>query len=354
MSMAEDRPGGQPTEPPSEKRLRDARRRGEVARSRDLVSAVVFGVVALTVSWSWPDLLLGQLRDAMARGLRTATGSGMLSMGSMLHEGIETLVMVSAPVLIAAFVAAVVAGFLHVGPVYALHPLKPNLQRLHPLKNLKGVLGKAALYEMFKSLVKIVGGGVLALDALWDHLPQILRTLGRSPEAGLLVVSDCLVSIALRVAILMAALAAFDLLYQRYAHRKRLRMTKLEVQREQKEMEGDPQRKAERKRIHREIVDHQMLESVALADCVIVNPDHVAVALRYDREKMEAPKVIARGQRLMAAKIKQIAKEHGIPIIRNVPLARALVELEVDEEIPPELYEAVAEVLRFVYRVSSR
>ena len=129
-------------------------------------------------------------------------------------------------------------------------------------------------------------------------------------------------------------------------------MTKLEVQREQKEQEGDPQRKAERQRIHREILEHQMLENVARADCVIINPDHIAVAIRYDQREMEAPRVLARGHRLMAEKIKQIARQQGIPIIRNVPLARALVELELDEEIPGELYEAVAEVLRFVYRIS--
>jgi flagellar biosynthetic protein FlhB len=168
------------------------------------------------------------------------------------------------------------------------------------------------------------------------------------------VVADAVFAVAVRALLLMAVLAAADLLHQRHTHRKKLMMTKVEVRREQKEAEGDPQRKSERQRIHREILDHQMLENVAQADCVIINPDHIAVALRYAEQEMPAPRVVARGQRLVAEKIKQIAKQRGIPIIRNVPLARALVDLELDEEVPAELYEAVAEVLRFVYRLDHR
>jgi flagellar biosynthetic protein FlhB len=272
----------------------------------------------------------------------------------VLDRGLNTLVLACGPLLGAAFVVALVAGYAQIGSVLSFQPLKPDLRRLDPIKNAKNIFGKQALFELFKSLVKVVGIGYVAFVALWDHLPRVLATVGQPPERSLLVVSDCLWAVALRVLLLAGLLSAMDLLYQRWRYRKRMMMSKVEVQREQKEMEGDPQRKAERRRLHQEILDHQTIEAVATADCVVINPEHVAVALRYDEASMSAPKVLAKGRRLVAAKIRQIARQHGIPIVRNVPLARALVELELDEEIPPELYETVAEVLRFVYRIGGQ
>jgi len=135
---------------------------------------------------------------------------------------------------------------------------------------------------------------------------------------------------------------------------KDLMMTREEVKREHKEQEGDPKHKAERQRLHRDLLRHQMIEAVRTADAVIVNPDHIAVAIRYDEEKMSSPKIVATGRRLVAQQIKEVARRYGVPIYRDVPLARSLAELELDDEIPEELYEAVAAVLRFVYEQRER
>lgn len=350
--MGEERPGGEATEPPSEKRLRDARRRGEVPKSREVVSVAVFLAAVGTLAWTWPEML-GRLRDAMASGIQSATVVGV-SPTAALEQGLHTAALVAGPVLLVAFAAALVANLAQVGPLATLQPLKPSLKRLDPIKNAKNIFGRKALFELLKSLVKVVGIAYLAGDALYQRLPAVVAMVGQPPEQTLLVLADAVFAVAVRALLLMAVLAAADLLHQRHAHRKKLMMTKVEVRREQKEAEGDPQRKSERQRIHREILDHQMLENVAQADCVIINPDHIAVALRYAEEEMPAPRVVASGHRLVAEKIKQIAKQRGIPIIRNVPLARALVDLELDEEVPAELYEAVAEVLRFVYRLDHR
>jgi flagellar biosynthetic protein FlhB len=350
--MAEEHQGGEPTEPPSEKKLRDARKKGDVPRSRDVVAAAVFAGVAGIVAWTWPDLV-GQLREAMAAHLRGALHPGA-SPTAMLHRGLSTMLLAVAPVLIASFTVALVSGYAQVGTVFSTEPLKPSLRRLDPIKNAKNIFGKTALFELFKSLVKVLGIGYVAFTAFWDRVPRVIATLGQPPENSVLAVADCVWGIAVRVLVLAAVLAALDHFYQRWRYTKRQRMTKYEVRREQKEMEGDPQRKAERRRIHQEILEHQMIEAVADADCVIINPEHVAVALRYDEKSMGAPRVVARGRRIVAAKIRQIARQKGVPIVRNVPLARALVELELDDEIPPDLYEAVAEVLRFVYRISGR
>lgn len=344
--MADSRPGGEPTEPPSEKRLRDARQKGDVAKSRELVSAAVFLFAAGAFVWAWPTMLL-QLRAYLSSSLATA-GGGVVDAGASLRLGIRVFALVSALVLAAAFGAALLSSYAQVGTLFSLKPVAPQLGRLDPLKNAKNMFGKRALLELAKSLVKVFGIGGLAACTLWQHAPRILRLAGATPEQALVATGACLAQMAWRVGLLALALAIFDLLYQRFSHFKKLRMTKEEVKREHKESEGDPQHKAERQRVHREIVEHQKLQSVATADCVIINPTEIAVALRYDPENMDAPQVVASGRRLQAQEIRRIARRHGVPVIRNVPLARALIELELAEEIPGELYEAVAEVLRFV------
>lgn len=338
------------TEPASEKRLQDARRRGEVPRSREVTSVAVFIVAIGVLVWTWPDLLGHQLR-LLGTILRDAPRLG-LQPGAMIHVAERSLLLGVLPLTVAVCLAALVASLAQVRPLFSLHPIKPSLARLDPLKNARRVFGPEALFELAKTLIKVGGIALAAGWALWDRAPLILATVGRPPEVLLSAVGECLFAVVLRVALVVICMATIDLLYQRHSFARRMRMSKHEVKQEQKESEGDPRHKAERKRAHREILEHQMIEAVAGADCVIINPEHVAVAMRFDEADMSAPRVVARGRRLLAAKIKEIARQHGVPIIRNVPLARALVELDLDQEIPAELYETMAEILRFVYRLS--
>ena len=156
----------------------------------------------------------------------------------------------------------------------------------------------------------------------------------------------------LKVGVFFLAVAVVDLVYQRKKHKKDLKMSKDEVKREYKDSEGDPQFKAQRSQVHQEILEGNMLEDVKTADAVVVNPEHIAAAIKYDKGSMGAPRIVAKGQRVLAEKIKQVAKEHGVRIMRNLPLAHALHELEIGQDIPEELYEAVAEVLNFVYKLA--
>ena len=345
MDLFEERAGGEPTEPPSEKRLREARRRGDVPWSREVTAAAVFLGVALLLLWRWPALV-GTLRGAMAAALGSAAQPSAPRVA--LEGGLATLLTASWPILAGAFAVALVASFAQVGALLTGQPLNPTLRRLSPAVNLRRVIGPDAAFELFKTGVKLAGIGYVAVGALWDELPRVLATVGRPPEALLEATLAGLATIAWRTGIVVVILAAADLLYQRHAHSRRMRMTRLEVQREQREREGDPQRKAERQRIHREIVAHQVVESVASADCVIVDATRAAVALRYDAETMEAPMVIATGERLVAARIRDLARRAGIPIVQDTSLARALLELPPGQQVSPAHYEAVAEVFRFV------
>ncbi|MCK5798226.1 MAG: EscU/YscU/HrcU family type III secretion system export apparatus switch protein [Deltaproteobacteria bacterium] len=345
-----DRPSGEPTEAPSEKKLRDARQKGDVAKSREIVSTAVFLISAGAVAWTWPTGVAALRAYLQTTFLRAPQAT--LDPAAALRLGLHTFALVSAPILAAAFGAALFASYAQVGSLFTLKAISPDLGRLDPIKNAKNILGKRALVELVKALLKVFGIGGLAVYTLWQHAPQIVRLSGHAPEQALEVTAACLVSMAFRIGLFAIVLSIGDLLHQRFSHTKKLRMTKEEVKREQKESEGDPQHKADRQRLHREIVAHQQLEAVATADCVIINPTEIAVALRYDVEEMEAPQVIASGRRLQAHRIRQIARRHGVPIVRNVALARALVELDLEEEIPGDLYEAVAEVLRFVQGIS--
>lgn len=348
--MSEERPqAGEATEPASERKLKQARQRGEVAKSKELVSWAVFSGVCVAISWSWP-LVFARLHGDLRRVLINAPQYPERVSGA-LQIGLDTLTFALLPVLAAAVLFAVVGNFAQTGPLLTFAPVKPKLKRLDPISNAKQILGKQAGLELLKSVVKIVGAFCLAAFVIWDHAPRLLGTLGRSPNEGLSAVALCLGALALRLGIFFACVGFFDLVVQRYAFAKKMRMTKEEVKREHRESEGDPHHRAERQRLHREISEHRMMERVATADCLVVNPTRLATALKYDGKEDQAPRVMAQGQRLVAARMREIARQHGVPIVRDVPLANALVELELDDEIPEDLYQAVAEILRFVYRV---
>lgn len=348
--MADAQRSGEATEPPSAKRLRDARRRGEVARSGDAVAAFVLVAGAGVLAWTGAGLVAG-LAELLRQGLVQAS-SPPAAPALALTTAVGAALRLLAPLLLVVAGAALVANFGQVGALLAFDPVKPKLERLNPLRNARNVLGRQAWANVAKTGIKLGLAGYLGAITISDQLPQLTRLVWARPEQLLVTVGSGALALCWRLGALAVALGAVDLVYQRWSYRRRLRMTKEELRREQREQEGDPQHKAERQRVHRELAEERMFAAVAEADCVICNPEHVAVALRYEAETMEAPRVVARGRRLVAARIRAEARRHGVPIVRQVALARALVELELDQEIPAPLYEAVSEVLRFVQRLA--
>ncbi|RMH39249.1 MAG: EscU/YscU/HrcU family type III secretion system export apparatus switch protein [Deltaproteobacteria bacterium] len=347
--MAQDRPGGEPTEKPTPQRLRKAREEGQVARSQELTAALGFLAAAGVLLWGgralW-DQLVATTREGVAAAV---AGAPAARAWPAARAAIDAVVRLSVPVVGAAAALAAVGGYLQVGALFTLKPLAPDLNRVNPLEGAKRLFSTRTWVELIKSIVKIVVVAVLAWDLLSAHLGGLARLPGAPPGRVLAWTASIAGGLLFRVAIFYAIVGVADLLWQRYLTMQQLMMTKEEVKREYKEQEGDPQHKAERRRLHREILQHAMVEAVRTADAVIVNPDHIAVAIRYDADTMRAPKVVATGHRLVAQQIKEVARQFGVPIYRDVPLARALAQVELDDEIPEELYEAVAAVLRFVY-----
>ncbi len=337
---------GEKTEEATPQRLAEARRRGEVANSRDLVSG--FGLLAVGVALvvggaGWAGGLLAYLRLAVSDA---AAGGPLVRAGQAALQAAEGALVL--PLGVAAL-AALAGGFLQTGGLIAPQAVRLDLKRVMP--SLRRAFGLEAFVEIGKGLLKVT---VVLMIAYWTLRPAVApltRLAGMSARAVFVALAELCGRLGLRLAMGAAVLGVADYLWQRHRHRKQMRMTRDEVKREYKESEGDPSHKAERQRLHQELMQQRMVADVRKADLVVVNPDHIAVAIRYDTNGPGAPVVVAKGERLVAEQIKQVAREAGVPVFRDVTLARSLREVEEGDEIPEALYEAVAELLAVARRV---
>ena len=231
--------------------------------------------------------------------------------------------------------------------------MKPTLNRLNPVEGFKNKFLKARPYlELCKTVIKIIVIGTVTCLTLWNNRNDVLQLAQHPVPRATALTALLLLGIVAKVGIMFLILAVGDFFLQRFLYLKELRMTKHEVKEEFKETEGNPLHKIARRQVHREILMHSLIMAIKKADVVVVNPTHYAVALQYDRASMNAPTVVASGMDFMAAHIRRMATECGVPIMRDVPLARALFRIELDREIPEDLYEAVAVVLRWVYQLA--
>jgi flagellar biosynthetic protein FlhB len=348
---------GEKTEAPSEKRLEDARSEGQLPKSPELTTAAFLLSATLAITVAGPPLWRFLL-DTMGATLGTAgdEGKGGANAIPWLQElAFRTLVVVVA-IAAGMAVVAVAVQALQTGGLFTTKTLAPKWGRLNPVSNLGRLLGKQGIVELAKALAKlvIVGWAVYAtLAGAWPDIQAL--ALEPTPTAMLDVVGSYGVRLLRNAGLMFLVLAGADYGFQRWKTLEDLKMTKQEVKEEYKAQEGNAEVKSRRRQIARDRVRQQMFKDVPKADVVIVNPVHIAVAIKYDPEVAPAPYVIALGRRKVAERIKDIAFDHGIPVIENIPLARALVAAaKVGTLIPVELYLAVAEVLAFVMRQRER
>ncbi len=331
------------TEEPTPKRLREARRRGEVARSDELSAAasLAFGLAGVLATSP-------QIAAELGRGLRAAlaTAVGCSDPWPAARAGLATVLRLSLPPACAALAGAALASALQAGLRSSPEALRPRLDRLDPVRGLGRLCSASQLARAALGLAK--GAVLLALAWAWfRRTAPLLSALPRLGAESAWRALPALVGLAIQLAAALAVFGAVDWALARRRHRRALLMTRDEVRREQKEDDGDPERRAERRRLHRALLE---AGAVSRATVVVVNPTHVAVALRHDRDGDEAPRVVAKGSGTAAARIRSAARRAGVPVVRDVPLARALHRLAgVGEEIPEQLYEAAAAVLAHLY-----
>lgn len=351
--MAENENGQEKTEAPSSKRLQDARERGDVPRSRELNTAVMLMVSAvglLAVGKGMGERLARLLSGGLQLSREQIYGSDAMAaaLGSLLLQGLILLL----PLLIILLVAAFIPPLLMGGFAVSAQSLVPDLQRVNPMAGFKRLLGWNGLAELAKSVAKMALVVIVGWGYFHGLLPELLN-IGELSLEGAIAQSFKWVGRALLVtSAALILVAAVDVPFQIWQHRRKLRMTREEVREEAKGSEGNPEIKSRIRRLQREMAARRMMAEVPRADVVVTNPMHFAVALKYDENKMNAPRVLAKGADLVAARIRLVAAEHGIPLFAAPPLARALYRTtELGQEIPAGLYLAMAKVLAYVYQL---
>jgi flagellar biosynthetic protein FlhB len=345
------------TEKPTGKRLSKARKDGQVVKSQEVNHTAVLIAGIAVLSLEAPKLLAkmeGIVHDGLARSGRPQLVAGGVGLHALYEWGFKALIGALAPVLLAVAATGVVVSIAQVGLRFSTKALQPSFGRLNPANGLKRLVGPRALVELAKSLAKLGIIGGVAAAAVWTRVGDLGGLVGLPPGLLLGQMGSMVTSIALRVGAAMALVAVADYAWQRHSFMKSLKMTKDEVKREAREADLSPEVRGQLRKKQFETARRRMLHDVPGADVVVVNPTHYAVALRYDGSK-PAPELVAKGVDHLARTIREIAEEAGVPIVHAPPLARALYrDVELGQLIPEELFQAVAEVLAFVFRTAGR
>ncbi|MGE4337521.1 MAG: flagellar biosynthesis protein FlhB [Pigmentiphaga sp.] len=341
------------TEPASDRRLEKARDEGQVARSRELVTFLMLltGIGSLWLSSEWLYRGLGGL---IVHGMRFDAHRIFDTQAMLAGAGREVLQAIFAilPVLGALVVVAIAGSVLLGGLVFVGKPLQPDLNKLNPVKGLARIFSANTLVELVKAVAKAILVGGVATLALSYFLDDMMRLMHLAPTAALMRSLQLVATCAVIIIASLVVIAGFDAPYQVWHYHKKLRMSREDVKQEHKESEGDPLLKARLRQQQRQAARGRMMSEVPKADVVVTNPTHFAVALRYDAGAMSAPRVVAKGTGLIAQRIRDLAREHQVPLLEAPPLARALHRhVELDQEIPTALYTAVAEVLAWVFQL---
>lgn len=268
--------------------------------------------------------------------------------GTMLQSSI----VVVAPIVLAIMVTGLAVNLVQVGPGFNMSAVAPNLSKLNPLTGLQRLFSPKALVEVVKAVVKLSVTGFVAYQVIMANIPNLVALQTASPEGALVHLGGIIMEIAQKCGLALVAMAIADYAYQKRSFENSLKMTKQEVKEEAKAAEGNPQVKGKIKQMQRQYALRRMMQSVPLADVVVTNPTHYAVAIEYKPKRNQAPIITAKGQDLVAENIKRIARESGVPVLESPPLARALYRaVEIGDTVPPAMYQAVAEVLAFIYRL---
>ncbi len=342
------------TEQPTPKRLQEAKQKGNVAKSVEVNSAVsLLGGLALIYLTS--GMFFRQF-TLVFQGIFSGGYNTSLSTENLLSYFIKGLAGVGVPAFLlmgGLLLIGLAASYLQVGFIFTFEPIQPKFEKINPGKGFKKIIfSKRSLEELAKNFLKLAIVLYIAWDAISNYKDEFIPLMDKTVPQIFHFMLNVALKISLKIAAVFLFIAAADYAFQRYEYIRNLRMTKQEVKEETKQMEGDPQVKSRIRSQQFKMARQRMMQEVPTADVVITNPTHFAVALKYETDKMSAPRVIAKGKDRIALKIKEIAQEHQIPVVEDPPLARALFKaVEINQEIPGKFFQAVAEVLAYVYKL---
>lgn len=347
--MAES--AGERTEQPTDRRKREARKKGTVTKSTDLIGALVWLALLIAIPAIFRMGFMGFMEGFKAAVTTSSTELTIGGIQRVTKAAMFPILPALAMLMSVAMVVGVVGNVAQVGFAFSPEAMKPSFQKLNPMNGFKRLFGKPALFDAFKGIVKLFLFSFLVYTSLLAHWQRLAMIWTLTPADSFGVIGEVARTVSLRVGIAWLALAAVDYMFQRQQVLKQLKMTKEEVKQEYKDAETSPELKGAMARRRRQIMKMRTSQAVKSADVIITNPTHFAVAIQYDAAKNHAPVVVAKGVDHLALKIREMATEAKVPIVENVPLARALYkQCEIGDFVPRELFGGVAEVLAYVYR----
>ncbi len=355
--MAEEKSAQEKTEKPSQRRRDEARKKGQVAKSQEVTSVSIL-FASLGLFYFASIFMVEKLSQLMRWGFAESGRYTPLTAESLTSLFVALAVKVALclfPLLLTVVVTAITTNLMQVGFMLSFESIAPKLSKINPINGLQRLFSMKSLVELVKSILKICIVGAIAYLTIKGETGGLIILGDQSVGDILSYTGSVAHKIIFRTCLALILLAILDYAFQRWEYEKNLRMSKQEVKDEMKHTEGDPFVKAQIRRIQRETARRRMIANVAKADVVITNPTHIAVALAYERATMVAPRVIAKGKGFIAEKIKEIARENKVPVVENKILAQLLNKtVDVNENVPEELYRAVAEVLAYVYKLGGR
>ncbi|MBP9000600.1 MAG: flagellar biosynthesis protein FlhB [Lachnospiraceae bacterium] len=360
--FAKDGPGGEKTEEPTAKKLEDARKEGQVAKSKEIANGL--GLLALFLLLK---IMVGSIGTSFLESFSMVynripvickLNGGASPMGDisiLLRTVMLRLLIILLPVLLIGFAVAFVSDLFQVKWRPTSKPLQPKFSKLNPLNGIKKIFSAQSLVELVKSVAKILLIAFVTYSYIKKKSGLLYALYDMSMMQAVNLIGETVIELGIRISAIYMIIAGADFMYQKYKFKNDMKMTKQEVKEEYKNAEGDPEIKGKIKARMREASQRRMMQAIPKADVVITNPTHYAVAIRYDTEVAPAPIVVAKGSDYLAQKIKQIARENNVEIVEDKPLARMLfANVDVDKQIPPELYQAVAEILAMVYHAQGK
>ncbi len=359
--FAQDGPGGEKTEEPTAKKLDEARKDGKVVKSKELNHAVdlivLFLVLKIFMSFVYHGLLdvfnfvYSRIPEFVKNNSQEISGR---SVNGFLHVVIIESLQIMLPFLLIGFAVCLLANILQFGFKVTSKPLQPKLDKFNPINGFKRIISKDSLFELLKSILKLILIAYVAYTSIQKNADELFVLYDISLMQAIILCGQIILDAGLKIGFVYLILGAADWFYQKHKFHEEMKMTKQEVKDEYKNTEGNPEIKGKQRQRMQEASRRRMMQDVPKADVIITNPTHLAVAIKYDANEAKAPIVLAKGEDYLAMKIREAAKENNIEIVENKPLARMLyANVDIGQEIPPELYQSVAEVLAMVYNLKN-
>ncbi|SHO50739.1 flagellar biosynthesis protein FlhB [Desulfopila aestuarii] len=354
--MAEEAPtGGERTEAPSSKRREDFRKKGQVAQSKEVQTATLFTIVLLFWIFYMPVFWRGinDLLTSFFQGIGNFQSTDTQTI-ALFWFIIQKSALLLAPLFLLVLIIGFFSSFFQIGWLFTTQPLVPDFSKLDPIKGFGRFFSRRSLIEVLKSMAKVALIAWVGYSTVLGKFGEALLLADTTVGATVSFLAETAALILAKICAVLIFIAFLDFLFVRWEMEEKMKMTKQELKEEYKEMEGDPHIKAQIRQIQQEMARKRMMAEVPKADVIVTNPTHISVAIRYSADEMDAPMIIAKGSDIVAMKIREIAREHEIPIIENPPVARLLHKLELNSFVPENLFKAVAEILAHVYSLKQR